>query len=213
MRGRGGADLPRNTAEPLLDELLEAPSGAVAGEHAEVVQVQLRAAVRLRDLRVVNFAQPVIRRDRAGVGQDQAADGIRDRGILLHAPVVDPEIVVHQLFIVEQGASDVAQLFSLLAVENISFCHVRIASLAQNALHTVLNILDRDQIMSDLRLKFRRDTQRQQLDDARMVLSSDRLKGFCDCVCDFCNMKFRNASVSFCYPVHSWSSCSLCAIV
>ena len=142
MRGRGGADLPRNTAEPLLDELLEAPSGAVAGEHAEVVQVQLRAAVRLRDLRVVNFAQPVIRRDRAGVGQDQAADGIRDRGILLHAPVVDPEIIVYQLLIIEQGASDVAQLFPLLAVENVGLCHIRIARFAQNALDAVLNIFD-----------------------------------------------------------------------
>ena len=142
MRGRGGADLPRNTAEPLFNELLEAPSGAVAGEHAEVVQVQLRVPVRLRDLRVINFAQPVIRRDRAGVGQDQAADGIRDRGILLHAPVVDPEIIVHQLLIIEQGASDVAQLFPLLAVENVGLCHIRIARFAQNALDAVLNIFD-----------------------------------------------------------------------
>ena len=124
MRGRGGADLPRNTAEPLFNELLEAPSGAVAGEHAEVVQVQLCIPMRLCDLRVVNFAQPVIRRDRAGVGQDQAADGIRDRGILLHAPVVDPQIVVYQLLVIEQRTSDVAQLFSLLAVENIRLGNV-----------------------------------------------------------------------------------------
>ena len=142
MRGRGGADLPRNTAEPLLDELPETPSRAVAGEHAEVVQVQLCIPMRLCDLRVINFAQPVIRRDRAGVGQDQAADGIRDCGILLHAPVIDPEIIVHQLLIIEQGASDVAQLFPLLAVENVGLCHIRIARFAQNALDAVLNIFD-----------------------------------------------------------------------
>ena len=139
---RRGTDLSRYAAKPLLDELPEAPSSTVAGEHAEVVQVQLCIPMRLCDLRVINFAQPVIRRDRAGVGQDQAADGIRDRGILLHAPVVDPEIIVHQLLIIEQGASDVAQLFPLLAVENVGLCHIRIARFAQNALDAVLNIFD-----------------------------------------------------------------------
>ena len=142
MGRRRGTDLSRYAAKPLLDELPEAPSSTVAGEHAEVVQVQLCIPMRLCDLRVVNFAQPVIRRDRAGVGQDQAADGIRDRGILLHAPVVDPEIIVHQLLIIEQGASDVAQLFPLLAVENVGLCHIRIARFAQNALDAVLNIFD-----------------------------------------------------------------------
>ena len=213
MGGGSGADFPRHAAKPLLDELPETPSSTVAGEHAEVVQVQLRVPVRLRDLRVINFAQPVVCRDRAGVGQDQTADGIGDGGVFLHAPVVDPEIIVYQLLIVEQGAADVAQLFPLLAVENIGFCHVRIARFAQNALDAVLNILDRDQIMSDLRLKFRRDTQSQQLDDARMLLPANGLKGSCDGIADLGNVKFCDASVSFCYPVHSWSSCSLCAIV
>ena len=213
MGGGSGADFPRHAAKPLLDELPEAPSRAVAGEHAEVVQVQLCIPMRLCDLRVVNFAQPVIRCDRAGVGQDQAADGIRDRGILLHAPVVDPEIIVYQLLIIEQGASDVAQLFPLLTVENVGLCHIRIARFAQNALDAVLNIFDRDQLIPDLRLKLRRDTQSQQLDHARMLLPANGLKGSCDGIADFGNVKFCDASVSFCYPVHSWSSCSLCAIV
>ena len=210
MRGRGGADLPRNTAEPLFNELLEAPSGAVAGEHAQIMQMQLGAAVRLRDLRVVNFAQPVVCRDGAGVGQNQTADRIGDRGVFLHAPVVDPEIIVHQLLIVEQGAADVAELFALLAVENIGFCHVRIACLAQNALHTVLNIFYRNQIVSDLRLKLRRDTQSQQLDHTRMILPTYRLKGFGDGIADLGNVKFHHASVSFHYSVHNRSSFFMC---
>jgi len=98
--------------------------------------------MRLRDLRIVNFAQPVIRRDRAGVGQNQTANRIGDCGVFLHAPVVDPQIVVYQLLIIEQGASDVAQLFPLLAVENVGLCHIRIARFAQNALDAVLNIFD-----------------------------------------------------------------------
>ena len=124
MRRRGGADFSRHAAEPLLDELPEAPAGAVAGEHTQIVQMQICVPVRLRDLRVINFAQPVVCCDRAGVGQNQTADRIGDRGVFLHAPVVDPEIVVHQLFIIEQRASDVAQLFSLLAVENVGLGYV-----------------------------------------------------------------------------------------
>ena len=80
--------------------------------------------MRLRDLRVVNFAQPVVCRDGAGVGQNQTADRIGDRGVFLHAPVVDPQIVVYQLLVIEQRTSDVAQLFSLLAVENIRLGNV-----------------------------------------------------------------------------------------
>ena len=142
MGRRRGTDLSRHAAKPLLDELPEAPPRAVAGEHAEVVQVQLCIPMRLCDLRIVNFAQPVIRRDRAGVGQNQAANRIGDCGVFLHAPVVDPEIIVHQLLIIEQCASDVAQLFPLLAVENVGLCHIRIARFAQNALDAVLNIFD-----------------------------------------------------------------------
>ena len=107
-----------------MDELPEAPSSTVAGEHTQIVQVQLCIPMRLCDLRIVNFAQPVICCDRAGVGQDQAADGIGDGGVFLYTPVVDLEIVVHQLLVIEQRASDVAQLFSLLAVENVGLGNV-----------------------------------------------------------------------------------------
>ena len=55
--------------------------------------------------------------------------------------------------------------------------------------------------------------QSQQLDHARMLLPANGLKGSCDGIADLGNVKFCDASVSFCYPVHSWSSCSLCAIV
>ena len=203
MGRRRGTDLSRHAAKSFRDELAKAPSGAVAGEHAQIMQMQIRIPMRLRDLCVVDLTQPVIRRDRAGVGEDQAADGIRDRGILLHAPVVDAEVIVHQLLIIEQGASDVAQLFPLLAVENVGLCHIRIARFAQNALDAILDIFDRDQAIPDLRLKFRRDTQSQQLDHARMLLPANGLKGSCDGIADLGNVKFCDASVSFCYPVHN----------
>ncbi len=49
MTCRRGIDLARNT-EALLDQLLEAPAGTVAGEHAQVVQVQVAVAVGIADL-------------------------------------------------------------------------------------------------------------------------------------------------------------------
>ena len=203
MRRRSGADLSRHAAKPLLYELPEAPSSTVAGEHAQIMQMQIRVPVRLRDLCIVDLAQPVVGCDGAGVGEDQAADGICDRGVLLHAPVVDPEIIVHQLLIIEQGASDVAQLFPLLAVQNVGLGHIRIARFAQNALDAVLNIFHRNQIVLDLRLKFRRDTQRQHLDHTGVMISAHCLKCLCDRIADLGNVKFRNASVSLCYPIHN----------
>ena len=206
MRRRSGADLAHHAAKSFRDELTKAPSGAVAGEHAQIMQMQIRIPMRLRDLCVVDLAQPVVGCDGAGVGEDQTADGICDRGVLLHAPVVDAEVVVHQLLVVKKCASDIAELFTLLAVQNVGLGHIRIARFTQNALHAVLNILHRNQIVLDLRLKLRCDTQRQHLDHTGVMIPAHCLKCLCDRIADLGNVKFRNASVSLCYPIHNRSS-------
>ena len=61
----GGGDLSGDAAQPLLDELLQAPAGAVAGEHGEVVEVDLRVAVGVGDLLVVDLREPVVGGDSA----------------------------------------------------------------------------------------------------------------------------------------------------
>ena len=65
-RGRTG-DLAGNAAEPFHDELFERPTRAVPREHGQIVNMNIRIAVRLVDFVVINFGQPVVRRDRAGV--------------------------------------------------------------------------------------------------------------------------------------------------
>ena len=69
--GRGRGDLSRDAPQPLLDELLQAPAGAVAGEHAQVVEVDLRVAVGVGDLLVVNLGEPVVGGDGPGVGENE----------------------------------------------------------------------------------------------------------------------------------------------
>ena len=49
VAGRGGVDLAGD-AQALLDQLLQAPAGAVAGEHGEVVEVDVAVPVGVGDL-------------------------------------------------------------------------------------------------------------------------------------------------------------------
>ena len=67
MVGRGRSDLARYAAQAFLDQLLQAPACAVAGQHGQIVQMDRRAAVSLGYFVVIYFAQPVVGCDRAGV--------------------------------------------------------------------------------------------------------------------------------------------------
>ena len=64
--------------------------------------MDLGIAVGVGHLLVVDLAEPVVGGDGAGVGQDEPAHRVGDGGVLLHPPVVDLEVVVHQLPVVEQ---------------------------------------------------------------------------------------------------------------
>ena len=60
MPRRVAGDLAGNAVEALLEEGLERPAGAVAGEHVQVVDVQVAAAVGVAGLLRVDLAQPVV---------------------------------------------------------------------------------------------------------------------------------------------------------
>ena len=179
MAGRGGVDLARD-AQALLDQLLQTPAGAVAGEHAQVVEVDGAALVGVGDLLVIDFREPVVGGDGAGVGEDQTAHGVGDGGVLLHPPVVDMQVVVHQLLVVQHGGVQVADLLPLLAVEDVGLGHVGIARLAEDVLHAVLDVLHGDLAVMDFALVIRRDLQGQEINDVRIVLHVGGLKGLGD---------------------------------
>ena len=201
--GRGGGDFSGNAPQPLLDELLQGPAGAVAGEHAQVVEVDLRVAVGVGNLLVVDLGEPVVGGDGPGVGENEAAHRVGDGGVLLHPPVVDLQVVVHQLLVVEQGGVDVSHLLPLFAVEDVGLGHVGVARLRQDLLHAVLDVLHGDAAVPDLGLKVCGHPQGQQVDDGGVELLVQGLEGLGDGGADFSNLKLGGGAVPLGYLVHT----------
>ena len=129
------------------------------GQHGKVVQMNIGIAVRVGDFIIVNFGEPVVCRNRSGVGKDQSADGIGDCGVFLDAPVADFQVVVHRCLVIKRGGRDGAEFFTLAAVQNISLGNVGVTRLYKHRFHAVLNIFDGDQPLFDLGLEIRRDFQ------------------------------------------------------
>ena len=201
MAGRGGVDLPGD-AQPLLDELLEAPAGAVAGEHGEVMEVDIAVPVGLGDLLVIDLTEPVVGGDGAGVGEDQSAHGVGDGGVLLDAPVIDLEVVVHQSFIVQQRGAQIADLLPLLAVEDIGLGNIGIACLAEDILHAVLDLLHGDPPVPNLVLVIGSDLQCQKVDDVGIVLLVSGLEGLGDGGADLGEIELHDLAVPLDNLIH-----------
>ena len=201
----GGVDLAGD-AEAFGDQLLQAPARAVARQHAQVVQVQVAVAVGIRDLLVIDLAQPVVGRDRAGVGEDQTADGIGDGGVFLHAPVRDVQVLVDRLLVVEISVLEIAHFLALLAVENIGLAHRFVARAGQHRFRAVLNILHRDQAVPDLRLEIRRHLQGQKIDHALGVIGVRGLKRLLDGGYNLADIETDDLSVPLDYVIHVSSS-------
>ena len=191
-----------DAAEALLDELLQAPAGAVAGEHGQVVQVDGRGAVRLGDLVVVDLGEPVVGGDGAGVGEDEAAHGVGDGGVLLDAPVVDLEVVVDDVLVVEQGGVDVADLLTLLAVEDVGFGNRLVSAAGQHGFGAVLDVFHRNKAVADLRQEVRRDFQRQKINDALGIVGTRRFERLFDGLGNFIDIETDNLSVPLDYIIH-----------
>ena len=202
--GRG--DLAGYAAKSLLDQLLQAPAGAVAGEHAQIVQVDVAVAVGLADLLVIHLAEPVVGGDGAGVGEDQAAHRVGDGGVFLHAPVLNVQILVHRLLVVQEGGLHVAHFLPLLAVENVGLGHGLVAAAGENGLHAVLNILHGHKPVLDLGQEISRDLQGEKVDHALVILCLGGVKGFFDGVGDLVDVEVDDFSVSFYYLVHIFIS-------
>ena len=207
MAGRLRRDLARHAAEAFLDELLERPPCAVARQHGQVVQVDVGVAVSLRHLVVVDLAEPVVRRDGARVREDQAADGVRDRGVLLHAPVLHLDVLVHEVLVVEQRRVGVTHLLALLAVQDVGLRHVGVPGRGKHLLHAVLHVLDADDAVLDAGFEMRGHVEGQQVDRRRMVLLLQRVERLGDGARNLCDIEFRDLAVALLNLVHARSFC------
>ena len=131
-----------------------------------------------------------------------SAHGVGDGGVLLHPPVVDLQIIVHQVLIVEHGGIQIADLLPLLTVQDIGLGHVGVARLAEDGLHAVLNVLHGDAAVLDLGLKVGGHPQGQHVDHTGVILLVQGLKSLGDGGADLADFKWRGRAVPFCYLVH-----------
>ena len=201
LGGRGGY-LARNAAQTLFDELTERPARAVTGEHRKIVKMYVRPAVRVGYLLVVNFAEPVVGGYRAGVGEDESAHRISDGAVLLHAPVVDLEVVVDDLFVVEERAFDVTRFFALLSVENVRLGDVGVTRLYEHRLDAVLNVLDGYFLVLDFGAEIRGHAKREKLERASVIQLVEGIERLGNGVDYFVDVELDDLVVSVNYLIH-----------
>ena len=108
------------------------------------MNMDIRIPVRFSNLCVVNLGQPVISGYSTGIAQDQASHRVSHCGVFLYPPVFHFYIAVYDLFVVQDRRLHIADFFSLLSVQDIRLCHIRVACLDQYILHAVLDILHRN---------------------------------------------------------------------
>ena len=112
------------------------------------------------------------------------------------------QILVDGILVVEVGGLHVAQFLALLAVEDVGLRHVLIAAAGEHRLDAVLDVLDGDLAVLDLRQEVRADLQRQKIDDVAVILGLGGLKGLLDGVGDLADVEIDDLAVSFYYFVH-----------
>ena len=201
----GGGYLSGNSAEPLLNELLKRPAGAVAGQHGKVVNVNVGVSVSVADFVVINLRQPIVGGNRTGVAENEAANRIGDGGIFLNSPVVYLKIVVDYFFIVKQRGAQVSEFFSLLAVKNVGLGHAVVSALDKHRFDAVLNGFDGDFAVGDFLLEIRGDLEGEKIHRVGMIVHFAGVKGLGYGVSDFGKVKIYFLSVSFDNGIHDFS--------
>ena len=173
--------------------------GMIGGQ---VVDVHGSALVGIRHFLVINFVEPIVGCNGTGVGQDQTAYRIGHSGIFLYPPVVDFQVVVHQVLVVQQSGVHVANLFSLFPVQDIRLGHISIARIGQDFFHAVLDAFHTNQVVFDLRVKVSCHLQSHHIDNTGMIVLMQCLKGLCNCLTDFGNFEVYDFAIPFYHRIH-----------
>ena len=197
VTGRARGDLACDASKALSDQLLERPAGTVTGEHGKVVDVNVRVAVGVGDFFVIDFAEPVVRGNSAGVRKDKAADGIGDGRIFLHTPVGNAEVIVDDVLEVEARRFDLAERRVLVAVFHVGFRNVDIVRLDEGDFDGVLNVLDGHLFILNLVVENRGHAKREDLDDVRGGIFVLGAESAFNGAFDFAEVERDNGPVSF----------------
>ncbi len=141
MLRRPRLDPTGNAVEALVEQRTQRPAGAVAGQHVEVVDVQVRLAMRGADLGTVNLVQPVVGGDLAGHVENQPAQRIALVGVGAHAPVLAGKVLVHRGGDIDDGLAVAAQTPMPLAIDDVGTRSGVVSRLHQHPLDGVLHQL------------------------------------------------------------------------
>jgi len=158
--------------------------------------VNIGVAVGIGDLFVVNFAEPIVGGDGAGVAEDQTADRIGNGGVFLDTPVVDIDVVINGVLVVKIGILGVAEFFTLLTIKDICLGDVCISGLNQNGFNAVLNIFNGDLLVFYFTFKIGSNFKGKEVYNIGVVLLFLSLKCLSDSIADFGNIKLYYLSVS-----------------
>ena len=142
MLGRRGLDLVGHAVEALVEQGAQAPAGAVAAEHIEVVDMHRAVAVRVTHRGRIHVGEPVVGDDLARHVEDQAAERVALVGVGVDAPVGTREVLVDRTGDVDVGLAVAAGLAALLAVDDVGACGAKVVGRDQALLHDVLDLLD-----------------------------------------------------------------------
>ncbi len=142
MLGRIGLGLAGHAVESLEQHLAQRPAGAVAGEHVEVVDVDVGVAMRLADLRRIDVRQPIVGDYLARHVEDQSAQRIPLVGVGPYPPVGAIHVLVDGGRHVHQRATVLAQSVVLVAIGNVSAECPQVVGVDQGLFDHILHLLD-----------------------------------------------------------------------
>jgi len=140
MPWRAGLHLAGHPVESFGQECTQRPSGAVAGEHVQVVDVDASVAMGFPHLGRIDMVEPVVGNHLSGHVQDQPAQGITLVGVGVNAPVGLLQVFVHRRGHIHQGLSIPSQLVVLLAVDNVGSGGLEVVGRNEDLFHHILDI-------------------------------------------------------------------------
>ncbi len=146
---RPGLDLARHAVQAFVQQRAQRPAGAVAGQHVEVVDVDVALAVRGAGLGRIDVRQPVVGGDLAGDVEDQPAERIALVGVGIDPPVGAGEVFVDRAFDIDLHLALAAQRRVPFAVDDVGARGGGEAVGDQRFLDHVLDLLDADRLIAE----------------------------------------------------------------
>ncbi|MNN02650.1 hypothetical protein D3C81_1153170 [compost metagenome] len=119
VSGRPGLDPSGYAIEAFVQQGAQRPAGTVAGEHIQVMHVQVGFAMGTANGFAVDLIEPVVGGDFAGDIEHQPAQRVTLVGVGLNPPVFTVEVLVHRGRHFDQGLAVATQAPVLFAVDDI----------------------------------------------------------------------------------------------